>query len=163
MTPEWLTSSRSCGRDPSLVDEDDHREAGRQCRSRERGSAATRPGESTRLPARAGIRLCEGRVALLRGASEAHRRGCRGRWADVEHSRAVLCRAPRRGGGIALSRCRSPTCPRATSDAPLACLRFEPSADRMCCEVRLRSWPGCSDDRLLATAGYHGRPVRWLA
>ncbi len=52
---------------------------------------------------------------------------------------------------------------RATSDAPLAWLRFEPSADRMCCEVRLRSWPGRSDDRLLATAGYHGRPVRWLA
>ena len=52
---------------------------------------------------------------------------------------------------------------RATSDMPLAWLRFEPSADRMCCEVRLRSWPGRSDDRLLATAGYHGRPVRWLA
>ena len=52
---------------------------------------------------------------------------------------------------------------RATPDAPLAWLRFEPSADRMCCEVRLRSWPGRSDDRLLATAGYHGPPVRWLA
>jgi len=52
---------------------------------------------------------------------------------------------------------------RATSDAPLAWLRFEPSADRMCCEVRLRSWPGRSDDRLLTTAGYHERPVRWLA
>ena len=51
---------------------------------------------------------------------------------------------------------------RATSDAPLAWLTFEPSADRTCCDVRLRSWPG-GDDRLLATAGYHGRPVRWLA
>ena len=52
---------------------------------------------------------------------------------------------------------------RAIPEAPLAWLRFEPSADRTCCEVRLRSWPGRSDDRLLATAGYHGRPVRWLA
>jgi hypothetical protein len=50
---------------------------------------------------------------------------------------------------------------RASTDAPLAWLRFEPSADRTCAEVRLASWPG-GKDRLLATAGYHGRPVRWL-
>jgi len=50
---------------------------------------------------------------------------------------------------------------RASTDAPLAWLRFEPSADRTCAEVRLASWPG-GVDRLLATAGYHGRPVRWL-
>jgi len=51
---------------------------------------------------------------------------------------------------------------RARPGAPLAWLRFEPSADQRCCEVRLRSWPD-DTDRLLATAGYHGRPVRWLA
>ena len=50
---------------------------------------------------------------------------------------------------------------RATADAPVAWLRFEPSADRACAEVRLASWPGGAD-RLLATAGYHGRPVQWL-
>jgi hypothetical protein len=50
---------------------------------------------------------------------------------------------------------------RASADAPLAWLRFEPSADGTCCEVRLRSWPGGAH-RLLATAGYHGRPIRWL-
>jgi hypothetical protein len=50
---------------------------------------------------------------------------------------------------------------RATSTAPVAWLRFEPSADGRCCEVRLRSWPG-GDERLLATAGYHGPPVAWL-
>ena len=50
---------------------------------------------------------------------------------------------------------------RATPDAALAWLRFEPSVDGTCCDVRLGSWPGATD-RLLATAGYHGRPVRWL-
>jgi hypothetical protein len=50
---------------------------------------------------------------------------------------------------------------RASTGAPVAWLRFEPSADRTCAEVRLASWPG-GGDRLLATAGYHGRPVRWL-
>jgi hypothetical protein len=49
----------------------------------------------------------------------------------------------------------------ATSDAPIAWLRFEPSADRTRAEVRLTAWPG-GEDRLLATAGFHGRPVRCL-
>jgi hypothetical protein len=48
----------------------------------------------------------------------------------------------------------------ATADAPLAWLRFEPSADRTHCEVRLTAWPA-GDDRLVATAGYHGRPVTY--
>jgi hypothetical protein len=51
---------------------------------------------------------------------------------------------------------------RATPDAPLAWLRFEPSADKRHGEVRLVRWPG-GEEVLLATAGYHGRPVRWLA
>src|SRR5262249_21178556 len=51
---------------------------------------------------------------------------------------------------------------RATPAAPLAWLRFEPSADARRAELRLACWPG-GDDRLLATAGFHGRPVRWLA
>lgn len=47
----------------------------------------------------------------------------------------------------------------ATVDAPLAWLRMEPGGDYA--EVRLTSWPG-GDERLLAMAGYHGQPVRWL-
>jgi len=49
----------------------------------------------------------------------------------------------------------------ATSDAPLAWLRLERSADGTCCELRLVCWPGGAD-RLLATAGFHGRPVCWV-
>jgi hypothetical protein len=48
---------------------------------------------------------------------------------------------------------------RATPQAPLAWLRMEPGGDET--EVRLTLWPG--GERLLATAGFHGRPVRWLA
>lgn len=47
----------------------------------------------------------------------------------------------------------------ATSNAPLAWLRME-SGDEQA-EVRLTTWPG-GDERLIATAGYHGRDVRWL-
>jgi len=47
----------------------------------------------------------------------------------------------------------------ATVDAPLAWLRMEP--DGAYAEVRLTTWPG-GEERLLAKAGYHGRPVRWL-
>lgn len=50
---------------------------------------------------------------------------------------------------------------RATSGAPLAWLRMEPSEDQKIVEVRLRTWPG-DDDRLIATSGYHGTAVRWL-
>lgn len=49
----------------------------------------------------------------------------------------------------------------ATRDAPLAWLRMEPSEDFEHVEVRLRTWPGGSED-LLATSGYHGTAVRWL-
>jgi hypothetical protein len=50
---------------------------------------------------------------------------------------------------------------RATRDAPLARLSMEPGeAGRA--HVRLVTWPG-GEDRLVATAGYHGRPVDWLA
>ena len=49
---------------------------------------------------------------------------------------------------------------RATPEAPLAWLPFEPSADRTCAEVTLTSWPGGSE-RLVATAGYHGAGVRY--
>jgi hypothetical protein len=48
---------------------------------------------------------------------------------------------------------------RASVDAPLAWLRMEPGGE-MRTEVRLTAWPGGSE-RVLATAGYHGRPVRW--
>ncbi|MGH7965928.1 MAG: DUF2332 family protein, partial [Candidatus Binatia bacterium] len=47
----------------------------------------------------------------------------------------------------------------ATAAAPLAWLRMEP--DGTYAEVRLTSWPG-GEERLIATAGYHGQPVQWL-
>jgi len=49
---------------------------------------------------------------------------------------------------------------RASRDAPLAWLRMEPGGDRA--ELRLTTWPG-DDQRLLATAGYHGHPIWWEA
>ena len=49
----------------------------------------------------------------------------------------------------------------ATRDAPLAWLRMEPSPDpQRAAQVRLTVWPG-GEDRLLATSGFHGRPVRY--
>jgi hypothetical protein len=48
---------------------------------------------------------------------------------------------------------------RATADAPLAWLRMEPGGEQA--EVRLTTWPG-GEERLLAAAGFHGTPLRWL-
>jgi hypothetical protein len=48
---------------------------------------------------------------------------------------------------------------RATDSEPLAWLRMEPGADQA--EVTLTTWPG-GDERVIAHAGYHRRPVRWL-
>lgn len=54
---------------------------------------------------------------------------------------------------------------RASSGAPFAWLRMEPPADhekdRLLAEVHLTLWPGGAD-RLVARAGYHGSPIRWL-
>jgi hypothetical protein len=47
---------------------------------------------------------------------------------------------------------------RASADAPLAWLRMEPHAEYA--HVQLTLWPA-GEERLLAEAGYHGRPVRW--
>lgn len=49
---------------------------------------------------------------------------------------------------------------RASSARPLAWLRMEPGADQA--EVHLTLWPP-GEERLLAKAGFHGSPVRWLA
>jgi hypothetical protein len=49
---------------------------------------------------------------------------------------------------------------RATTTEPLGWLRMEPGADET--EVTLTTWPG-GHERVLAEAGYHGRPVRWLS
>jgi hypothetical protein len=49
---------------------------------------------------------------------------------------------------------------RATADSPLAWVRME-SKDELT-RVEATLWPG-GDTRLLARAGYHGRPVLWLA
>ena len=48
---------------------------------------------------------------------------------------------------------------RATEDAPLARLMLEPGGELA--DLRLTVWPG-GEERLLAQAGYHGEPVRWL-
>ncbi|MEA2494656.1 MAG: hypothetical protein QOJ29_2567 [Thermoleophilaceae bacterium] len=48
---------------------------------------------------------------------------------------------------------------RATDAEPLAWLRMEPGADQA--DVTLTMWPG-GEERVIAQAGYHGRPVRWL-
>ncbi len=47
----------------------------------------------------------------------------------------------------------------ATTQAPLAWLRFEPGEGWA--DVRLRIWPD-GDDRLIGRSGFHGRPVHWL-
>ena len=49
---------------------------------------------------------------------------------------------------------------RATPEAPLAWLSMEPG-DAGRAHVSLCTWPGGAK-RLVAVAGYHGRPVRWL-
>jgi hypothetical protein len=49
---------------------------------------------------------------------------------------------------------------RATLDAPLAWLRMEPGGEQA--EIRLTSWPQ-GKERLVATASYHGRDVRYAA
>lgn len=46
----------------------------------------------------------------------------------------------------------------ASTAAPIHWLRMEPAGDRA--ELRLTSWPG-GDEELLATAGFHGRPIWW--
>jgi hypothetical protein len=46
---------------------------------------------------------------------------------------------------------------KATAEAPVAWLRMEPGGAQA--EVRLTCWPG-GDERLVATAGFHGRDVR---
>ena len=50
----------------------------------------------------------------------------------------------------------------ARSDAPLAWLRLEPSADLSHTELRVTTWPGGSE-RLLARCHYHLGPVHWVA
>ena len=49
---------------------------------------------------------------------------------------------------------------RASGAAPLAWLRMEPAGERA--ELRLTTWPR-GEDRVLATAGYHGAPIWWGA
>ena len=50
----------------------------------------------------------------------------------------------------------------ATPDAPLYWLRMEPERPLRAMSVRLTTWPG-GEQRLLATGGAHGNPVRWRA
>jgi hypothetical protein len=46
----------------------------------------------------------------------------------------------------------------ATPAAPLAWLRMEPAG--AVADLRLTMWPGGAEE-VLATCGYHGRPIRW--
>jgi hypothetical protein len=49
---------------------------------------------------------------------------------------------------------------RATRDAPLAWVRFEPAADpTKGVDVTVRTWPG-GEERIVARCWYHGKPVR---
>src|SRR5207247_11115849 len=118
------------------------------------------------------------RIALLRGALEVARRvpaaidaagapawlaarlaaPAPGVASVVFHSIVMqyLSAADRRRVASALAEAGS----RATGRAPLAWLRMEPGGEQA--EVRLTLWPGGSE-RLIASAGFHGRPVRWLA
>lgn len=50
---------------------------------------------------------------------------------------------------------------RASAGSPLYWLRMEPERPLRAMSVQLTSWPG-GRDRLLATAGAHGDPVRWF-
>jgi hypothetical protein len=63
---------------------------------------------------------------------------------EQERIRAAMTEAGARGG----------------DDAPLAWLRME--SDGADTRVDVTTWPG-GQERLLARAGYHGRPVRWAA
>ena len=51
--------------------------------------------------------------------------------------------------------------------APLAWLRLEPNAEHYVpAELRLTVWNGetsAPEERLLATTGFHGGPITWLA
>ena len=47
----------------------------------------------------------------------------------------------------------------ATAESPLARLALEPGGEEA--ELRLTMWPG-GEQRVLAYAGYHGAPVRWM-
>ena len=49
---------------------------------------------------------------------------------------------------------------RATAERPLARLAMEPAGELA--DVRLTIWPGAAE-RLIARAGYHGRPVHWAS
>jgi hypothetical protein len=49
-----------------------------------------------------------------------------------------------------------------TSDAPLAWVRLEPAPKIVFADVRVTLWPGGVEE-VVATSGFHGPPVRWLA
>ncbi len=83
--------------------------------------------------------------------------------ATVVHHSIVLQYLPRRSF-LRLRSAIEEAGARATADAPVHWLRMEPAGE--VADVRMTSWPGRGggpDQELLATTGYHGPPVTWLA
>ena len=66
---------------------------------------------------------------------------------DAEERAAVITAIERAGA-------------RASADAPLCWLRMEPEQPLRAMSVRLTEWPS-GEERLIATAGAHGDPMRW--
>ncbi len=155
----------------------------RRCRVIERAGCDTLPVDPCSADGQITLLSClwpdqRERLALLRGALEVARRvpltidaagapawlaarlaaPARGVASVVFHSIVMqyLSAADRRRVANALAEAGS----RATDDTPLAWLLMEPGGEQT--EVCLKLWPG-GTERVIASAGFHGRPVRWLA
>ena len=155
----------------------------RRCRVIERAGCDTLPVDPCSADGQITLLSClwpdqRERIALLRGALEVARRvpltidaagapawlaarlaaPARGVASVVFHSIVMqyLSAADRRRVASVLDEAGS----RATSSAPLAWLLVEPGGEQT--EVCLKLWPG-GTERVIASAGFHGRPVRWVA
>jgi len=118
----------------------------RRCRVIERAGCDTLPVDPCSADGQITLLSClwpdqRERIALLRGALEVARR--------------IPLTIDAAGAPAWLAEAGS----RATGDAPLAWLLMEPGGEQT--EVRLTLWPGGAE-RVIARAGFHGRPVRWV-
>lgn len=84
-----------------------------------------------------------------------------GRLTVVFHS--IFWRYPPEAVRAGVSAAIEAAAERATRTAPLAWLRYEEAEGAVGrCELRLRSWPGDGEDRLLARGRQHYAPIDWL-